>query len=208
MGTAPARRDLLQQRGAPHRERPHPPDRRRCFHCGGRSLGHHHSPSSLRRGFWRGPRRPLRHTRHLPGAILPLSTAQSRLLAAILALHCTQASLAGYRSSPQGRPWPPAMPCFRCMCSSVSFGCCVCCNDYIHMLQAYVSCCEHMFQVFQTYVSSVSFGCCRSISGCCITCMLQVYVSSVLGVSYVCCKCFIWMLQSRYGYFICFCNGF
>jgi hypothetical protein len=37
MGTPPACRDLLQQRGAPRRRRPHPPDRRRCLHRGDRS---------------------------------------------------------------------------------------------------------------------------------------------------------------------------
>ena len=100
---------------------------------------------------------------------------------------CTRAPLAGYCSSPQGRPWPPTISCFKCfrrMFSSVSFGCCECCNGYICMLQTYVSYYKQMFQVFQTYVSSVSSGCCRSRLRCCITCMLQAYVF----------KCFIRML--------------
>ena len=40
-----------------------------------------------------------------------------------------------------------------------------CCNDNIHILQA--------------YVSNVSFGCCRNILVCRITCMFQVHVLSV-----------------------------
>jgi hypothetical protein len=110
------------------------------------------------------------------------------------------ASASGARAPPappdvRNRP-APASPlsamlyfrCFRHMFSSVSSGCCICCNDYICMLHTYVLCCKHMF-------SSVSSGCCRSRSGYCITCMFQAYVLCVSGVSYVCCKCFVRMLQ-------------
>jgi hypothetical protein len=111
-------------------------------------------------------------------------TAPSRSSTAILPLHGTRAPLTGYHSSPPGRSCPPVIPCFRCfrsMFSSVSSGCYICCNGYIYV------CCKNMFQVFHTYISSL---CCRSISGCCITCMLQVYVSSVSYVSYICRKYF------------------
>jgi hypothetical protein len=76
------------------------------------------------------------------------STAPSCLPAAILSLHCTRVPFAGYRSSPPGMSWPPVISrfkCFRRMFSSISSRCCICCNDYIHILQVYVSCYEHMF---------------------------------------------------------------
>jgi hypothetical protein len=98
---------------------------------------------------------------------------------------------ASYHSSPPGRPWPPAMLCFKCFrCMFEVFH-----LDIVYVAMVIYACYKHMFQVFlvfQTYVSSVSSGCCRSISKCCITCMLQVHVSSV---SYVCSKYFIQMLQ-------------
>jgi hypothetical protein len=87
---------------------------------------------------WCGPQRLLWHSilhRTCPAA-------------SILPLHCTRAPLAGYRISPPHRPWPPAISCFKCfrrMFSSVSFGCCECCNGYKHMLQMYVSSYKHMF---------------------------------------------------------------
>jgi hypothetical protein len=132
----------------------------------------HHSPSSS------SGQRSVVHS-GCSGAVF--FTVPSRLPAAILPLHYTQASLAGCRSSPPGRPWPLATPCFKCfqgfrnMFSFVSFRYCLRCNDYIHMLL--------VFQLFQTYVSV--------LSGCCITCMLQACASSV---SHVCCNCFNWML--------------
>jgi hypothetical protein len=32
------------------------------------------------------------------------------------------------------------------------------------------ACCERIFHVFQSYVAGVSYGCCKSIFGCCISC--------------------------------------
>ena len=72
------------------------------------------------------------------------------------------------------------------------------------------------------YIVSVSYGCCKSISECCIycngcTCMFQASVPNVSSifsdvcckcvyldvtyVSHICCKCFIWTLHM-------FFNGF
>jgi hypothetical protein len=113
------------------------------------------------------------------------STAPSCPPAAILSLHYTRAPLASSRNFPPGRPWTPMISCFkcfRCMFSSASFGCCVYCNGYIRMLQAYVSCYKHMFQVFQTYVSGVSSVCCRNRSG-------------MLHNMHVAIVCFHWMLH-------------
>jgi hypothetical protein len=66
----------------------------------------------------------------------------------------------------------------------VSSRCCICCIDYICMLQ----CMFQIFHLFQTYVASV-------LSVCFICCngyirMLKVYVSNVSSISDVCCKCF------------------
>jgi hypothetical protein len=77
-----------------------------------------------------------------------VSTSPSCLPAAILPLYCTRAPFAGYCSSPPGMSWPPVISCFKCfrrMFSSISSRCCICCNDYIRMLQVYVSYYEHMF---------------------------------------------------------------
>ena len=80
--------------------------------------------------------------------------------------------------------------------ASVSFGCyksilecCICCNGYTCMLQAYV---PNVSSVFRR--------------------MLQMCLFDVAYVSHICCKCFIWMLHMfhTYGvsvcskYFICF----
>jgi hypothetical protein len=112
------------------------------------------------------------------------STAPSCPPGAILPLHRTRAPLVGYRSSPLGRPWPPAISCFKCfrrMFVSVLFGCCVCCNVYIRMLQCMFHvtsisfrCFKRMFQVF--YLDVAYHVCCK--------CMFS-------SVSYVYCKCFI-----------------
>jgi hypothetical protein len=75
---------------------------------------------------------------------------------------------------------------FQTFISSVSYGyyksksgCCICWNDKIHMLQAYVSsvsyvCCKRFFWIFQN----------RS---CCCTCYKWLY----MHVSIACFKCFI-----------------
>jgi hypothetical protein len=93
--------------------------------------------------------------------------------------------LAGYRISSPDRPRPPATPCFRRFIlmfqvfyldvAKVNLGCCICCNDNIRMLQAYVSsvlCVSdvylkcfiwmlHTLLWLYTYVSSVSDLCCK-----------------------------------------------
>jgi hypothetical protein len=101
-------------------------------------------------------------------------TMPSRLLAIILPFHCTRAPLAGYRSSPPGRPCLPVAPCFvssvfRKLFPSVSSVCYVCCNGYVRMLQL--------------YISSVSYVCLT-----CFICIFHVFSS-------VCFICFILMLQ-------------
>jgi len=85
-----------------------------------------------------------------------LFTTPSRLLAAILPLHCTRAPFTGYRSSPPVRSWMPATPCFkwsRCFRS---------CFQVFHLDGAYVAmaiicfkCFKRMFQVFHVYVAEV-----------------------------------------------------
>jgi hypothetical protein len=71
---------------------------------------------------------------------------------------------------------------FHYMFSSVSCGCCVCCNSYIRMLQAYVSCCKHMFQVFQLF-SDVCFKC--------FICLLKnIWMLHNMHVSSVCFQVF------------------
>jgi len=93
------------------------------------------------------------------------------------------------------------------VCCKSRSGCCICCNDYIRILQAYVSnvsavsvlsgcciCCTRYTCMLQVYVLNVSAifkhmlqvflsGCCKSRSGCCICCnyytrMLHAHVSS------------------------------
>jgi hypothetical protein len=123
------------------------------------------------------------------------STAPSCPPGAILPLYCTRASLVGYRSSPPGRLWPSAISCFKCfrrMFLSVSFGRCVCCNVYIHMLQRLFHvtsisfrCFKRMFQVFHLDVAEVDLD--IAYHALC-KCMFST-------VSYICCKCFIWMLH-------------
>jgi hypothetical protein len=67
---------------------------------------------------------------------------------------------------------------FQTHVSSVLFGCYICCNSYIRILQV--------------YVSSVSSSVAKVDLNVAYACMLQAYISSVSGV---CCKCFIWMLH-------------
>jgi hypothetical protein len=98
---------------------------------------------------------------------------------------CTQVPLAGYCSSLLGRPCPPPTSCssvFRCfisMFSSVKSGYCLCCNDYIHMLQVYVSSVSVVLDVRLK---------------CFIWMLYNMHVASI------CFKCFIRMLQIFYMY--------
>ena len=79
--------------------------------------------------------------------------------------------------------------------AKVYLRCCICCNDNIRMLQAYVfKCFICIFQVFHLDVTKVDLDVANAR-------MSQEYVLSVSGVSYVCCTCFIWMLHM-------FCNGY
>ena len=71
-------------------------------------------------------------------------------------------------------------------CCKSRSGCCICCNNKIRMLQAYVSC-------VPMHVANVSSACFKSRSWCC-TCCKWLYthvLSHVLSVSYD----FIHMLQ-------------
>jgi hypothetical protein len=89
-----------------------------------------------------------------------------------LAKHRSRSRPIPHRSSLSGRPWPPVMSCFKCFrrfilmfqvfdlnVAKVDLGCCICCNDNIRMLQAYVfecfSCFKSMFQVFHHDVVEV-----------------------------------------------------
>jgi hypothetical protein len=91
---------------------------------------------------------------------------QNQLVALRLAVHHSPPQ------SPPGRPWPPSTSCFKCFrrfrlmfeafhlnVAKVDLGCCICCNNNICMLQAYVfkyfSCFKNMFQVFHHNVAKV-----------------------------------------------------
>jgi len=65
-------------------------------------------------------------------------------------LHYTRAPLAGYPSSPPGRPWLPAAPCvcFTCV-SEVVFKCFYLYVAYVAM--AICICCKYMFQMFHLF---------------------------------------------------------
>jgi uncharacterized membrane protein len=80
--------------------------------------------------------------------------------------------------------------------AKVNLRCCICCNNNIRMLQAYIlkcfRCFKHMFQVFYLDVTKVNLG-------VAYTCMLQEYVLSVSDVSYICCKC-----SSECFYMVCY----
>jgi len=159
----------------------------------------HHSPPSS--STWRG-------VVHGDCADATFFTIPSRLPAAILPVHGTWAPLTGYRSSPPGRPWMPAAPCFvsgvfQKLFPSVPSVRCVCCNGYIRTLQVYVS---SISVVSYTYVSRVS-----SICFMCFILLLQkdlmlhmlqwlhTYVSSICSnvssVLVVCCKCMFQMFH-------------
>jgi hypothetical protein len=93
---------------------------------------------------------------------------------------------------------------FQKLFSSVSF---VCCDDYIRMLQVYVSsvsvCFLRMFHMFHLYVSCVSFWCCICCNG--YTRMFQMYVPHVSSILVVCCKCmFQIFLMFSDACFMCF----
>jgi hypothetical protein len=107
--------------------------------------------------------------------------------------------------------------------------CCICCDDNILMLQAYVFecfscfksifqvfhhdvakiylhlaqhvCLKRMFQVFQVFYTYVA----SVLSGCCIYCYgytrmcSNVCFKCFIYFQSLCCKCFYWMFKSRYG---------
>jgi hypothetical protein len=101
---------------------------------------------------------------------------------------------------PTGRPWSPTMPCFKCFrrfklmfqvfhlgIAKVDVGCCICCNDNISMLQAYVSSVSHVFRrMFQVFHLDIAY----------VAMTLPACFKHVFKVFHtLCCKCFIWMLQ-------------
>ena len=118
---------------------------------------HCHSP--LTAEFYRPTRRGPQWL--LDCSSVALFTTPSRLLAAILPLHCTRAPFTGYRSSPPGWPWLPAAPCvcFNCV-SEVIFKCFICMLRMLQWLHTYVasicfkhfSCLRRMFHAFHLYV--------------------------------------------------------
>jgi hypothetical protein len=103
---------------------------------------------------------------------------------------------------------------FRLDVVKVDLGCFICCNDNIHMFQAYVQSvsvvsdvCFKRFYLDVAIVAMAAHACfkclfscvldvsdlyCKSGSGCCYgyTCIFQGHVSSV---SVVCCKFFIFI---------------
>jgi hypothetical protein len=113
----------------------------------------------------------------------------------VIALDIPWSKLVGYPSSTTSRPWSPVMLRFKYFrrfrfmfqmfhldIAKVDLRCCICCNDNICMLQAYVS-----------SVSDVCFKCFIWMLHTLL--WLYTHVSSVSYVSNLCCKCFIWMLQ-------------
>jgi hypothetical protein len=71
--------------------------------------------------------------------------------------------------------------------AKVDLRCCICCNDKIRMLQAYVQ----VLQVFQTYVANVSSGCFKVDLG-------VAHVAMAIHACFKCFICFRHMLQMFY----------
>jgi hypothetical protein len=75
-------------------------------------------------------------------------TAPSCLPPAILPLHCTREPLAGYRSSPPGKPWPLTTPCFQVFSGVLEIRFKVFQLDIAYVAMTIYAYCKYMFQLF------------------------------------------------------------